>query len=138
MRRLSSSVIATWVVLACAACGEDQPACFAGDHRACACASGAAGYQACSASGDGYERCVCDGRTPGLDGSVEAAASDGGAGDAALASFMQPCQTNADCATDLCFPFNAKGPYCSKPCKDSSECEAPSTGCNNQGVCKVP
>jgi hypothetical protein len=135
--RLVACGLAALLAPASAACGKEEPACFSGDHRACSCAGGASGYQSCSASGEGYERCVCDGTTPGLDGSFEAG-TDAGHGDAALAKLTEPCATNEECESGLCFPFNAKGPHCSKACTTNEQCEAPSTGCNNQGICKVP
>ena len=38
----------------------------------------------------------------------------------------------------MCFNFNNKGPHCSKACTVPADCPAPSTGCSNMGVCKVP
>jgi hypothetical protein len=134
MRWLIACAIA---VLTVAACGEEQPACFVGEYRSCACATGAAGYQRCVSS-DGYGACVCDGTTPGVDASALPEASVDAGSDAGLLPFLSACQTNEQCASGLCFPFNAKGPRCSKACKVNEDCEAPSTGCNNQGVCKAP
>ncbi len=139
MRWLAACAFVALAVLACPACGETQPACFAGDYRSCTCDGGAAGYQACKGE-DGYGACVCDGTTPGVDASALEASVDASAdaADAGLLPFMSPCTTNEQCDTGLCFPFNAKGPKCSKPCKTNDDCGPPSTGCNNQGVCKAP
>jgi hypothetical protein len=54
--------------------------------------------------------------------------------------FMDPCTAgqDAECETNLCFPFNAKGPHCSARCTQACECPAPSTGCNHRGVCNAP
>jgi hypothetical protein len=133
MRWLAACAVGLSLV---AACAEDRPACYTGDFRACACAGGASGYQAC-VSPDGYGACVCDGTTPGLDASAVEASVDAGA-ESGLLPFMSACATNDQCDTGLCFPFNAKGPRCSKPCKTDGDCAPPSPGCNNQGVCKAP
>jgi hypothetical protein len=37
-----------------------------------------------------------------------------------------------------CYNFNSKGPHCSKTCSAAGDCPAPSTGCSNMGICKVP
>jgi hypothetical protein len=41
-------------------------------------------------------------------------------------------------ASDTCFSFNMKGPHCTRDCDGPEDCPAPSTGCNNMGVCKAP
>lgn len=56
--------------------------------------------------------------------------------------FMTPCDV-ADDRCDMesehfCFAFNDKGPHCTHACVAPEDCEAPSTGCNNRGVCKAP
>jgi hypothetical protein len=55
-------------------------------------------------------------------------------------AFLDPCDPcNSDaCETGLCFNFPSKGALCSKPCTQPTDCESPSTGCNNMGVCKAP
>ncbi len=55
-----------------------------------------------------------------------------------LLPFMAECTANAECESELCFEFNNKGPHCSHTCALDSECEAPSPGCNNKGICKAP
>lgn len=124
----------------CGACFETEPACYAGDHRACACAvpAGARGYQACLEGGGGYAPCVCDGTTPGVDGSAPDAADDGAPDATAKKELLAACEKNEDCASGLCFAFNAKGQRCSKACTSASDCPAPSPGCNNLGICKAP
>lgn len=52
--------------------------------------------------------------------------------------FMSSCQSNDECETNLCFSFNAKGPHCTHSCMMDEDCEEPSPGCNNMGVCKAP
>lgn len=123
-----------------AACEDAQPACFEGDYASCTCEAGGSGFRACLVSQDGYGACVCDGRVPGLDASLIVDAGDAGDGpvDAGKLPFMSACQSDEQCNTGMCFTFNAKGPKCSKSCKTADECPPPSTGCNNQGVCKAP
>jgi hypothetical protein len=56
--------------------------------------------------------------------------------------FLSPCDPENDlCDADngeFCFGFNAKGPHCTHQCDTPQECDAPSPGCNNMGVCKAP
>lgn len=56
--------------------------------------------------------------------------------------FMTPCDVvndRCDMASEhFCFAFNDKGPHCTHACAAPEDCEAPSTGCNNRGVCKAP
>ena len=52
--------------------------------------------------------------------------------------YMAECDTNEQCETELCFSFNAKGPHCTHSCVIDADCESPSPGCNNMGVCKAP
>jgi hypothetical protein len=121
------------------ACSEDagQP-CYPGDLRACSCADGASGLQACATPDSGtrdYGECQC--HVP--DAAVDAATDGtGDAADGGLLSFMSPCTDNAQCATGLCFPFNAKGPHCSQHCMVTTDCPPPSPGCSNMNVCKAP
>lgn len=56
----------------------------------------------------------------------------------AAGAFMSECQENTDCDTNLCFHYNAKGPHCTHECERDEDCEEPSPGCNNKGVCKAP
>jgi hypothetical protein len=68
-------------------------------------------------------------------------AVDAGGGDAPSdLPFMSECDPALmNCADDLtCFSFNAKGPHCTHDCTLDTDCEAPSGGCNNMGVCKAP
>lgn len=55
-------------------------------------------------------------------------------------AYMEPCDVADDqCADELlCFAFNNKGPHCTHTCENDGDCESPSTGCNNMGVCKAP
>jgi len=55
--------------------------------------------------------------------------------------FMDPCLTNEECTTGLCFLFNqaSVGRRCTRTCMiatEAADCPAPSTGCNGMGLCK--
>ena len=54
--------------------------------------------------------------------------------------FMEMCDPADDaCGADLvCFNFNSRGPHCTHSCTVDADCEEPSRGCNNMGVCKAP
>ena len=52
--------------------------------------------------------------------------------------FLEPCTTNEECMTGLCYRYNMAtvGLRCTKTCTGPADCPAPSSGCNNMGVCK--
>jgi hypothetical protein len=52
--------------------------------------------------------------------------------------YLAECVDDAQCMSGICFPFNAKGPHCTHACETNADCEAPSPGCSNNKVCKVP
>jgi hypothetical protein len=52
--------------------------------------------------------------------------------------FLAECGEDEDCASGLCFNFNAKGLHCTHACQAAADCEAPSPGCSGMGVCKTP
>lgn len=118
-------------------CADEPRACYDGEYLACSCGE-QDGYQRCE-SGQ-YAACDCEALPPGIGGATGegGAGGAGGAGGEALLDFMEPCDEDAQCETGLCFPFNAKGPHCTKPCTTPDECPPPSTGCNMMGVCKAP
>ena len=125
------------------ACNDDGTPCFAGDWRRCDCATGGSGYQQCSADGQAYGACDCSGNipgVPGIDSGFDAPAADAAdaSGDAGLLPLGAPCVANGDCASNDCYPFNAKGPHCTKTCTQATDCPPPLTGCSNMGVCKIP
>ena len=65
---------------------------------------------------------------------------DGGGG---KQPFLWHCGTDDDCQMGLtCGQFPAKGGgFCTYHCTmatAAADCPAPSTGCNNMGICKVP
>ena len=125
-------VSAAMVVIAC----HDTPLCYEGDWRSCRCEDGRAGFAACDAEGETFGDCACEG-TPGLAPPPEPAAGGGGAGGGSdLLPLYAPCTDDAACESALCYGFNAKGPRCTLPCEDATDCPAPSSGCNNKGVCK--
>jgi len=134
---IAPSVLGLAVLVLPAACREDGPTCYAGDFAGCTCSGGALGYQACIASEERYGPCVCDGTTPGLDGSFEAAAP-AEAGPSAKLPFMSECTTDGECESGNCHTFSQQGTFCTKSCKDTTDCPAPSSGCNNRGICKAP
>jgi hypothetical protein len=142
----AASVVALVLVIAGGgACSSaDHPElCYPGDLIACSCSAGAQGVARCdTVAGSGYGACDCTadaGADAPDEASNDAAASDAaGDVDEGLLPFLAPCETNAQCETGLCFPFNAKGPQCTEPCSVDSDCPPPSPGCSNMKVCKSP
>jgi hypothetical protein len=114
-----------------AACSDDGRPCFPGDKIACSCGPNTRGYASCDQAGNAYGACDCSGITV-------SDAGTGGASDSGKKALMEPCATNEECESGMCHNFNAKGPKCSKPCEIDTDCPPPSTGCNNQKVCKAP
>ena len=55
-----------------------------------------------------------------------------------VTALYEVCSDNGDCSSCLCHTFGTAGPLCSKTCSRDEDCEAPSTGCNNMGICKRP
>ncbi len=136
---LGTVLVLTGVVAACS--GKDATPCAPKDYAPCACPSGVPGYSQCEANGDGYGLCDCSGVSPVVPvatSAPDAGGSDGASEEGALLGFMEACSTNEQCETGLCFPFNAKGPKCSKPCTSASDCPPPAAGCSNQNICKAP
>lgn len=80
---------------------------------------------------------ACDVGATGPDqtGTIDASADNADAGGL---GFMESCVENEDCETGLCYAFNQGGPLCTHSCTVDTDCEAPSQGCNNMGVCKRP
>lgn len=80
------------------------------------------------------------GLPPLSDGGACTPAPDAGvaAPPGATLRFMDPCTDHNQCPTGLCFSFNMKGPHCSAPCTEPCQCPAPSAGCSNMGICRVP
>jgi hypothetical protein len=137
--RIAAVALATPLGLGC----EQAPPCYAGEYVACRCSDGRDGFAECGADGAGYAACDCDAGTPGLTvgsgaGGAAGAGGAGGAGGAPKLPFMAVCETNEQCETGLCHPFNVKGPHCSKPCGADGDCPPPSPGCNMMKVCKAP
>lgn len=135
----ASALALVWLV----GCSQEATPCYPGDYVACACGAEPRGVAVCGAAGAGYETCDCSGAITAklrdaLEASAQAAVDAGERDSGSLTPFMSPCETNEECTTGLCFAFNAKGPHCSKTCRVTSDCEAPSTGCSLMGVCKVP
>jgi hypothetical protein len=148
MERLLSSKT-SWlellrVLMGCAAaaslpsCEDGQRFCYPGDYRSCDCPEANTGYQQCDQSGDAYGACDCSGQVPGLASGPGGEGGLGGGGSGALLPDASPCDEDEQCESALCFPFNAKGPHCTKSCAGSEDCPPPFDGCNMMGVCKVP
>ncbi len=132
-------------VLLAGACSE-QPACYAGDFRACTCADGRRGFAACDAAADAYGACASCGLVPGATWTASSGggAGSGGAGGAGGATtttklgFMETCAVDEDCESGICHVYTAKGPRCTLHCQTAADCPPPSVGCNNMGFCKAP
>lgn len=135
--------------LVVAACGEGNGAtrCLPEDVERCTCADGRSGYEVCDPNaGAFYGACNCDvDAAPYLPVPPDAAVegdSDTDGGDGGGLSFMSPCSMAPGApqcpAGTSCDEFPAKGPHCSKPCKEATDCPPPSPGCNMMGVCKAP
>jgi hypothetical protein len=119
-------------------CVEDRPACYEGDFQACACPASKLGYQRCLEAEQRFAACVCDGTTPGVDGSIDEDAAADVAVSGGKIPFMGVCATNEECETGNCKNFPSRGSFCTHSCKLDTECLPPSGGCNPQGVCKAP
>jgi hypothetical protein len=134
-RAIEFALVALFAVTPVTMLACDEPLyCYEGEYRACLCEDGARGYQQCI--GEAHGACVCDGTTPGL--TTAGSGGGGGAGGGALLPFMAECEENEQCETGLCYFFNAKGKFCSKPCMTPDDCPPPSPGCNGMGICKAP
>lgn len=57
--------------------------------------------------------------------------------DASDLGFGASCWDNAQCASDLCFDYKARGQFCSQVCTTNAECPSTSPGCNGMGVCRM-
>jgi len=123
------------------ACGTDgQAACATGDYRYCPCGTPRDGYAQCLADASGYGACDCSGNIPAGAGLLIAPGDGGDAGGEVTSepgAFLASCTLDTECATKLCFSFNAFGPHCSQPCANDIDCPAPSPGCSNNKVCKL-
>jgi hypothetical protein len=144
------------LLLVVAACNEGNGGapCLAEDVERCTCDDGRSGFQVCPADGGGdYSTCDCDlDASPYLpEAGVEASVAAGEDAEqeaeaeaeaAAGLQFMSPCSNTPGAPQcppgDSCYDFPAKGQFCSHPCKEATDCPAPSTGCNGMGECKAP
>jgi hypothetical protein len=131
------------------ACGEGNGAtdCLPEDVERCTCDDGRSGFTVCDPeAGAFYGACNCEiDASPylpeaGFEAGEPDGASDAG-GDGGL-MFMSACSMEPgapQCPPGTsCDAFPAKGPHCSKPCKEATDCPAPSPGCNMMGICKAP
>jgi hypothetical protein len=149
MRRAAAGLAGLAVLLLVVACNEGNSgaSCLPEDVERCTCDDGRDGFDVCDPDGGGgYGACNCDlDASPylpeaGEEASADAAESDGG-GPGALV-FMSACSTASgapQCPPGTsCDDFPAKGQFCSKPCKEATDCPPPSPGCNMMGTCKTP
>ncbi len=150
--RLRDRVQAAAVSLAClvvVACGQGSGGanCLPEDVERCTCTDGRDGFQVCDPkAATGYGACDCElDASPylpeaGVEASIEA--GEGSADASGGLVFMSPCSTapgSPQCPKGTsCDDFPAKGPHCSKPCAEATDCPPPSPGCNMMGVCKAP
>jgi len=146
LRRPLILSLLSWAMALVVGCAEEPPVCYDGEYEACTCSEEEGGegqgYARCDAGS--YGPCDCASGTPGLGGAAAVGAGGSGGADGGgggmddLLGFLEPCDEDAQCETGLCQHFNAKGPHCSQPCSDPSDCPAPSPGCNMMGICKAP
>lgn len=151
---LAGLVIVAGLAALVGACGEGNggAACLPEDVERCTCADGKSGFMVCDPkAGAFYGACNCAlDASPylpeaGVEASVEASgdgASEGGLScSGPVLAFLCPCSTTPgapQCSSgNQCDAFPAKGPHCSHPCKDGSDCPG-GAGCNNMGICKAP
>ncbi|MGQ0507745.1 MAG: hypothetical protein ACT4TC_20780 [Myxococcaceae bacterium] len=94
--------------------------------RAAALSAVLSGIAACGPGGGGSGT---DAGSPG----------DGGMG---TVGFMQACNQDSDCETNICLTYAGKGTkLCTRACTmadAATTCPPPSTGCNNMFRCKAP
>lgn len=53
-------------------------------------------------------------------------------------SLYSACSAGSSCQSGLCYSYGQAGSLCSQYCRNDADCPAPSSGCNNRGVCKRP
>jgi len=164
--RLMITALLTTCFPGCSSSDTPVSSCSPGDKLACSCTAGGSGYRICEAS-SGWGQCDCSATlsTPGdaatidgppdvsenaIDGAPSTAPGFDGAildvqavgfqidGPVSLAPLYSPCTTDGECDSGFCFLYNNGNRRCTKTCVTSTECPAPSTGCNAKGVCKDP
>lgn len=138
---LASSTLLPLLAPACGSDAANGKACSPSDFVPCTCQNGASGLSRCNAAGTGYDSCTCSDGGPMGTPEGGKISGDGGARDGATAGslpFLSPCTTNAECASNDCYPFNMKGPHCTKSCSADGDCPSPSPGCSPVGICRVP
>jgi hypothetical protein len=137
-RRAVVAASAIALLLAVAACneGNSATACLPEDVERCSCDDGRQGFEVCDPeAGASYSPCNCDldaspylPEAGGPEASDDGAEGDGNDGGGGLV-FMSPCSAapgSPPCPTgDSCDDFPAKGQFCSKPCKEATDCPPP-------------
>ena len=89
----------------------------------------------------GLSQLRCDDATDaGVDGDLPDAGVDGGGDGGAEGDggFGDPCESDEDCAIDVCHEFGQLGWVCTYYCDEDADCPEGSEGqkCNQQGVCR--
>lgn len=143
------AIVAGFVALV-GACGEGNggAACLPEDVERCTCADGKSGFMVCDPkAGAFYGACNCEidaspylpeaGVEASTDAPMEASSCSG-----PVLAFMCACSTaigSPQCPEgDTCYSYPSKGPHCSHPCKEPTDCASPSPGCSPMGECKAP
>ena len=58
--------------------------------------------------------------------------------DAGDLSFGSSCWDDAQCSSNICYDFRAKGQFCTQTCSVDTDCpQVGSLGCNGMGLCRV-
>ncbi len=58
--------------------------------------------------------------------------------DAGNLPFGSTCWDDAQCTSNICYDFRAKGQFCTQPCTVDTDCpQIGSLGCNGMGLCRV-
>ncbi len=95
-----------------------------------------------AACSDGDDDGTTEADAGNISGAADASASEADAGATSPLEFMSMCEVDNDqcdmANEEFCFAFNSRGPHCTRSCSSPDDCEAPSSGCNNMGVCKAP
>jgi hypothetical protein len=138
MRARVTGLVVASLLAACSTQTPDGAPCYPGDYVYCPCDAGVQGYSECPTDGGDYGACNCTGFNPSLAVDAAALVCDIDAGKLPL---LCPCTSDDECESADCFPFNAKGPHCTRSCTEanaSTVCPAASGGCSNMGVCMAP
>jgi hypothetical protein len=85
--------------------------------------------------------CGQGGQGPGDrdDGGGQTAPPPDASPDAKNLPFGASCLNNAQCTSDICYDYRAKGQFCTNKCTTNADCPPPplSPGCNGMGLCRT-